>query len=205
MFPEGRIGEFLIVAVVALVFVGPKDLPLLLRKLGQFMAKVRSMAAEFRASFDEMARQSELDELRKEVEAMRKGQMLDMATHAPEVNQAFNEISQGLADVGVSFDQPAYPYVDPHAGAADEPAAKPARTRKTPAKKAGAKAGPKKKPSAAKAPAAKAAAKKPAAPKTAAPKAPAAKAASKAKPAAPKPAAAKAAPARPRARKAAAS
>ena len=77
MFPEGRALEFLVAAVVALIAVGPKDLPVLLRKLGQFMAKVRSMAAEFRASFDEMARQSELDELRKEVEAMRKGQLLD--------------------------------------------------------------------------------------------------------------------------------
>ena len=72
MFPEGRAVEFLVAAVVALIVVGPKDLPVLLRKFGQFMAKVRSMAAEFRASFDEMARQSELDDLRKEVEAMRK-------------------------------------------------------------------------------------------------------------------------------------
>ena len=106
MFPEGRAVEFLVAAVVALIVVGPKDLPILLRKFGQFMAKVRSMAAEFRASFDEMARQSELDELRKEVEAMRKGQLADMATHAPEVNQAFDEISQGLSDVGVQLNAP---------------------------------------------------------------------------------------------------
>ena len=53
--------------------VGPKDLPLLLRKLGQWMAKARGMANEFRSSFDEMARQSELDELRKEVQALRTG------------------------------------------------------------------------------------------------------------------------------------
>src|SRR5579862_1678646 len=111
MFPEGRIGEFLILAVVALVFVGPKDLPILLRKLGQFMAKVRSMAAEFRASFDEMARQSELDELRKEVEAMRNAQFSDMTTHmgGPEVTKTFEELSQGLSDVGVNF-SPTYTY-----------------------------------------------------------------------------------------------
>jgi sec-independent protein translocase protein TatB len=106
MFPEGRALEFLVAAIVALIVVGPKDLPILLRKLGQFMAKVRGMAAEFRASFDEMARQSELDELRKEVEAMRSGQLADIATHAPEVNQAFNEISQGLSDVGVELNHP---------------------------------------------------------------------------------------------------
>src|ERR1700760_1026382 len=113
MFPEGRLFEFLIAATVALIVVGPKALPILLRKFGQFMARVRSMAAEFRASFDEMARQSELDELRKEVEAMRKGQLADLAEHtsSPEMTQTFNEISQGLSDVGVSLDQPvAYPY-----------------------------------------------------------------------------------------------
>jgi sec-independent protein translocase protein TatB len=73
MFPEGRILDFLIVGIVALVVVGPKDLPVLMRKVGQFLAHMRGMAAEFRASFDEMARQSELDELRREVEALRTG------------------------------------------------------------------------------------------------------------------------------------
>jgi len=63
--------KLLILAIVALIVVGPKDLPMLLRKIGQFMGRMRGMANEFRASFDEMARQSELDELRKEVEAMR--------------------------------------------------------------------------------------------------------------------------------------
>lgn len=184
MFPEGRALEFLIAAVVALIVVGPKDLPVLLRKFGQFMAKVRSMAAEFRASFDEMARQSELDELRKEVEAMRKGQLADIATHAaaPEVNQAFDEISQGLSDVGVQLNSPAtsYPYAASETTIEVKPAAK-ARTRKAPAKAAAAK-----KTAAPKAVAPKAAAKPKAAPaKTAAAKAPAKATAAKA--AAPKP------------------
>jgi len=77
MFPEGRLLDFLIVGAVALIVVGPKDLPMLMRKVGQFMAKVRGMAAEFRASFDELARQSELDELRKEVQALRTGNPID--------------------------------------------------------------------------------------------------------------------------------
>jgi sec-independent protein translocase protein TatB len=64
--------HIIILIVVALLVVGPKDLPRMLRKVGQFMGRMRGMANEFRASFDEMARQSELDELRKEVEAMRK-------------------------------------------------------------------------------------------------------------------------------------
>ena len=71
MLPDLSPAHILIVVVVALIVVGPKDLPMLLRKVGQFVGKMRGMANEFRASFDEMARQSELDDLRKEVEAMR--------------------------------------------------------------------------------------------------------------------------------------
>jgi sec-independent protein translocase protein TatB len=71
MLPDLSPTHILIFVIVAIVVVGPKDLPMLLRKVGQFMGKMRGMANEFRASFDEMARQSELDDLRKEVEAMR--------------------------------------------------------------------------------------------------------------------------------------
>src|SRR5436305_11128542 len=102
MFFEGLSVHLLIAAVVALIVVGPKDLPVMLRKFGQFMARVRAMAAEFRASFDEMARQSELDELRKEVEALRSGQLSDIA--GAETAQTFYEISQGLSDVGVQLE-----------------------------------------------------------------------------------------------------
>ena len=206
MFPEGRALEFLIAATVALIVVGPKDLPMLLRKLGQFMAKVRSMAAEFRASFDEMARQSELDELRKEVEAMRKGQLADIAAHTPEMNQAFDEISQGLSDVGVQLNASAnYPHVGPEMTVEVKPTAK-ARSRKaapaqtTPGKTSHAKATP------AKVAPAKAAAKAPAAPKTAAKAETATKPAAKisaSKPVAKVPA--KAVAPKPRARKAAVS
>ena len=94
--------ELLLIAAVALIVVGPKDLPILLRKLGQFVGKMRGMAAEFRASFDEMARQSELDELRREVEAMRQGQFADQAARATGtegVSQIFHEIGDSLGDI----------------------------------------------------------------------------------------------------------
>ena len=75
MFPlEQGAFEMLLIGAIALIVVGPKDLPVLMRRVGQFTAKMRGLAAEFRASFDEMARQSELDELRKEVDALRTGQ-----------------------------------------------------------------------------------------------------------------------------------
>jgi sec-independent protein translocase protein TatB len=189
MFPEGRLFEFLIAAVVALIVVGPKDLPILLRKFGQFMARVRAMAAEFRASFDEMARQSELDELRKEVEAMRQGQMTDLATHAPEVNKAFDEISQGLSDVGVQLNSPvAYPYTPAQTEHIEvTEVATPKRVRKAPAKTAAARKAPTSKVAAAKiVPPKRAVPKKAASPKAPTAKMVAPKAAAKSKAAAPK-------------------
>jgi sec-independent protein translocase protein TatB len=77
MLPEVGGVEVLAIAALALIIIGPKDLPVMLRKLGKFVGKMRAMANEFRASFDELARQSELDELRKEVEAMRLAQTYD--------------------------------------------------------------------------------------------------------------------------------
>jgi sec-independent protein translocase protein TatB len=110
MFPEGRIVDFVIVGIVALIVVGPKDLPVMMRRVGQFMAKMRGMAAEFRASFDEMARQSELDELRKELEAIRSGQTLHAAVglgEGGEVAKVFEDIHAGLRAGDPVLGQPA--------------------------------------------------------------------------------------------------
>src|SRR3954469_648724 len=107
MLPDIGASELLVIAIVALVVVGPKDLPTLLRKLGQFMAKLRGMASEFRASFDEMARQSELDDLRKEVEAMRRGQFGDTATdYNHEMRSTISDIESSMSDVGVQLHPP---------------------------------------------------------------------------------------------------
>ncbi|MGV8929574.1 MAG: Sec-independent protein translocase protein TatB [Brevundimonas sp.] len=86
--------EILVIGIVALLVVGPKDLPLLMRKIGKVIARARAMANEFRSSFDEMARQSELDELRKEVEALRTGQ--GMVPLGAEADAAFREIRDDL-------------------------------------------------------------------------------------------------------------
>jgi sec-independent protein translocase protein TatB len=135
MFPEGRALEFLLAAVIALVVVGPKDLPVLMRKLGQFTARMRAMAAEFRASFDEMARQSELDELRKEVEAMRRAQFADVASHTPsELHEAISDIRGTLNETGAELHAAqTAPYFEapsePIAAAEPQPAPKPRAKR----------------------------------------------------------------------------
>lgn len=86
--------EYLLIAAVALIVVGPERLPGLLRQLGKMIGKARRMADEFRSSFDEMARQSELDELRKEVEALRTNQ--GVVRLGAEADAAFKDIRTEL-------------------------------------------------------------------------------------------------------------
>src|SRR5262245_34649175 len=67
--------ELLVIVVVAVVVVGPKDLPKMMRTVGQWAGRARAMADQFRRSFDDMARQSELDELRREVQKLQQAPM----------------------------------------------------------------------------------------------------------------------------------
>src|SRR5580658_9240582 len=123
MFPEGRIVEFVIVGAVALMVVGPKDLPILMRKVGQFVARMRAMAAEFRASFDELARQSELDELRREVEQLRTGRPLDLAATHLGADEVFGDIRDEMGGAHADLTAAAIP--SPVAAAAEPPVATP--------------------------------------------------------------------------------
>jgi len=63
-------GELLLIGIVALVAIGPKELPGVLRTLGQWTAKLRRMAAEFQNQFQEAMREAELADLKKEVDEM---------------------------------------------------------------------------------------------------------------------------------------
>jgi sec-independent protein translocase protein TatB len=63
--------HILILLAVLLVVVGPKDLPRFMRMVGQWAGKARAMANEFKKSFDDMARQEELDKLREELDKLR--------------------------------------------------------------------------------------------------------------------------------------
>ncbi len=114
MLPDIGGTELLVIAAVALIVVGPKDLPVLLRKLGQFVARMRGMASEFRASFDEMARQSELDELRREVQAMRSGQFANPVQEAADAAKDVS-VDQVFADIDASLSSGAT-QMHPYAG-----------------------------------------------------------------------------------------
>ena len=70
-------GELLLIGIVALIVIGPKELPGALRSLGQWVTKIRRMAGEFQNQFQEAMREAELADLKKEVD--------DMTTHASQM------------------------------------------------------------------------------------------------------------------------
>jgi sec-independent protein translocase protein TatB len=62
--------ELVVIAVVALIAIGPKELPAVLRTVGQYMGKIRRMASEFQGQFQEAMREAEMADLKKSVDEM---------------------------------------------------------------------------------------------------------------------------------------
>jgi sec-independent protein translocase protein TatB len=102
--------EFLLIAIVALVVIGPKELPGLLRTWGKWMAQMRSMASEFRGHVDEMVRQSELDEVRKQLTDATGGVDLTNLDPTQQIKQHIQEgVAEGekaIADAKTALDNP---------------------------------------------------------------------------------------------------
>ena len=68
MFDIG-IGELLVIIIVAVVVIGPKDLPLAMRTAGRWIGKMRRVSAHFRSGIDTMVREAELEEMEKKWKA----------------------------------------------------------------------------------------------------------------------------------------
>ncbi len=69
----GRYTEILVLVVVAIIVIGPKDLPVVLRKIGQFMNKMRSMAREFQGHVDVAMKDAGMDSIKKDLQGMSSG------------------------------------------------------------------------------------------------------------------------------------
>ena len=65
--------ELLVIGIIAVIVIGPKDLPKVLRAFGKTMGKMRGMAREFQGHLDQAMRESGLDEVKKEVQNLKKG------------------------------------------------------------------------------------------------------------------------------------
>lgn len=103
MLPGIGFSELLLLGLAALIIVGPKDLPLMMRKIGQFVGKGRAMAREFQAAFDDIARQSELDELRKEIDDLRRDNAMtqaqeDLAAVEADINSAVMDKTPSISE-----------------------------------------------------------------------------------------------------------
>ena len=98
--------EFLILAIVTLVFVGPKELPVLMRTLGRYAGVVRRHANEFKSQFDAAMREAELDGMRQEVEKMQAS-----------INKEVMSAKSAIAEAGSTTQNPApaRDEVEPHA------------------------------------------------------------------------------------------
>ena len=113
--------EFILVAVVALVVIGPKDLPKALRVLGYWVGKARGVARQFRTGFDAMVREAELEEMEKKWAAENARILAEHPASEPADDAAGDAPVEHPATEPVMVEQPR---VEP----ADPPHAPPAAT-----------------------------------------------------------------------------
>jgi sec-independent protein translocase protein TatB len=122
-------GEVMVIGAVALIVIGPKDLPKTLRTVGQMTAKVRRMAAEFQSQFNEAMREAELDDVKKQIQGMNESvSSLNNTSFNPiqtirdEVKGAIEAPVAGSAPTGAA-PEGTVPAANPNDGPASVPAA----------------------------------------------------------------------------------
>ncbi len=85
--------EMLVIAIVMIVVVGPKDLPRMLRTFGKTTAKLRAMAGDFQKQFNEALKEAELDDVKKSVDELRK------LNPASEIKKQLNPFEKAAQDI----------------------------------------------------------------------------------------------------------
>jgi sec-independent protein translocase protein TatB len=73
--------EMALIAIVALIFIGPKELPAVLRNIGKWVSAARNMAREFQGHVDDLVRETELDEVRRNIRENTAATLNDLANH----------------------------------------------------------------------------------------------------------------------------
>jgi sec-independent protein translocase protein TatB len=127
--------ELLLIGVVALIFIGPKDLPRALRVAGYWVGRARTLSREFQSSVDQMIREAELDEMR---EQLKKATEFDINKEFQKTVDPTGELAESLKPLDIpDFFEPASsrPASEPAAipGSADAAAAETAATPSLPA------------------------------------------------------------------------
>lgn len=99
--------EMLVIAVVMIVVVGPKDLPKMLRTFGRTTAKMRSMAGDFQRQFNEALREAELEDVKKSVESLKS------LNPANEIRKQLNPLEKAASEVRAGLDSAMKPAPKP--------------------------------------------------------------------------------------------
>ncbi len=96
--------EMALIAVVAVIVIGPKELPKVMRELGTWVARARGMSRVFMDQLEEMSRQSGLDEVRKEAEAIRRMDPMRQIEKAIDPDGALKSQVSDLANIGAPLE-----------------------------------------------------------------------------------------------------
>jgi sec-independent protein translocase protein TatB len=88
--------KLFLLAIVALLVIGPKDFPVLLRTIGKYMGIIRGHAREFRAQFDEAMRESELSQLKQDMEKMARETEASLNATSQSVEKTIDEARQSV-------------------------------------------------------------------------------------------------------------
>jgi len=93
MLPSIGFPEMLVIVLLAIIFVGPKDLPQLMRAVGQWMARIRAMGNEFKSALNEMDVDNEVADIRREIESLKSLGKLD-----PELDDEMRALNNELRE-----------------------------------------------------------------------------------------------------------
>lgn len=107
--------ELMIIAIVAIVVVGPKELPRMFRTVGQFVGKAKSMAREFQMHLNDAAEEAGLDEVRKGISSVENSSGLD------DFSDAFKPLEDTASDIKSEMAKPISP-AGPRSHSSDETA-----------------------------------------------------------------------------------
>ena len=102
--------KLLILGIVALIVVGPKDLPILLRTIGKYVGMIRRQANEFKSQFDDAMRESELDSLKREVENVGRDMQNTMQKAETDIEREMQAVN---SDVDQALTAPVTPNTAP--------------------------------------------------------------------------------------------
>lgn len=89
-------GKLVVIGVVALIVIGPKDLPRVLRQVGQAVSKLRRMASDFQSQFMDAMREADLEDIRKDVASLNSAAKLD--TRFNPLDKVRRELNEAMAD-----------------------------------------------------------------------------------------------------------